>query len=47
LPLVLLSGVQRKNAEAIVLDQKVAPRTLQRSLESIVWGEEQLRDRCE
>lgn len=43
----LLSGVQRKNAEAIALDQKVAPRTLQRFLESIVWDEEQLRDRCQ
>jgi SRSO17 transposase len=43
----LLSGVQRKNAEAIALEQRVAPRTLQRFLESIVWDEEQLRDRCQ
>jgi SRSO17 transposase len=43
----LLSDVQRKNAEAIALDQNVAPRTLQRFLESIVWDEQQLRDRCQ
>lgn len=43
----LLSNVQRKNAEAIALDQKVAPRTLQRFLESIVWDEEKLRDCCQ
>jgi len=43
----LLSDVQRKNAEAIGLDQNVAPRTLQRFLESIVWDEEKLRDRCQ
>ena len=43
----LLSDVQRKNVEAIALDQKVAPRTLQRFLESIVWDEEKLRDRCQ
>ncbi len=42
----LMSGVQRKNAEAIALDQNVAPRTLQRFLESIAWDEELLRDRC-
>jgi len=35
----LLSDIQRKNAEAIALDQKVAPRTLQRFLESIAWDE--------
>ncbi len=29
----LLSGVQRKNAEAMALEQNVAPRTLQRFLE--------------
>lgn len=33
----LLSDVQRQNAEAMALDQNVAPRTLQRFLESIVW----------
>lgn len=43
----LLSDVQRKNAEAIALDQNVAPRTLQRFLESIVWNEQLLRDRCQ
>ncbi|MCC7476778.1 MAG: transposase, partial [Pirellulales bacterium] len=43
----LLSGVRRKNAEAIALDQFVAPRTLQRFLESIVWDEQKLRDRCQ
>lgn len=43
----LLSGVQRKNVEAIALDQDVAPRTLQRFLESIVWDEQRLRDRCQ
>ena len=31
----LLSNVQRKNAEAIALQQNVPPRTLQRFLESI------------
>ena len=43
----LLSDVQRKNAEAIALEQNVAPRTLQRFLESLVWNEQQLRDRCQ
>lgn len=43
----LLSEVRRKNVEAIALDQNVAPRTLQRFLESIVWDEEKLRDRCQ
>ncbi len=43
----LLSGVQRKNTEAIALDQGVPPRTLQRFLESIVWDEQKLRDRCQ
>lgn len=43
----LQSDVQRKNAEAIALDQNVAPRTLQRFLESIVWDEHMLRDRCQ
>lgn len=42
-----LSNVQRKNMEAIALDQKVAPRTLQRFLESIVWDEQMLRDQCQ
>lgn len=43
----LLSSVQRKNAEAIAVQQCVAPRTLQRFLESIVWDEQKLRDRCQ
>jgi SRSO17 transposase len=43
----LLSNVQRKNAEAIALYQKLAPRTLQRFLESLVWDEQQLRDECQ
>lgn len=43
----LLSDVQRKNVEGMALDQKVAPRTLQRFLESIVWDEQMLRDRCQ
>ena len=43
----LLSNVQRKNAEAMALDQNVAPRTLQRFLESIAWDEDLLRDRCQ
>jgi SRSO17 transposase len=43
----LLSDVQRKNVEAIALDQRVAPRTLQRFLESIIWDEQGLRDRCQ
>jgi SRSO17 transposase len=43
----LMSNIQRKNAEAIALDQGVAPRTLQRFLESIVWDEAKLRDRCQ
>lgn len=43
----LLSDVGRKNVEAMALDQNVAPRTLQRFLESIAWDEQQLRDRCQ
>ena len=43
----LLSGLQRKTAEAIALQFGTAPRTLQRFLESIKWNEEQLRDRCQ
>jgi SRSO17 transposase len=43
----LLSHVQRKNVEALALAQRVAPRTLQRFLESIRWDEERLRDRCQ
>lgn len=43
----LLSNVQRKNVEAMALEQNVAPRTLQRFLESIVWDEQMLRDECQ
>jgi SRSO17 transposase len=43
----LLSDVPRKNAEAVALDQGVAPRTLQRFLESIVWDEQRLLARCQ
>jgi SRSO17 transposase len=43
----LLSDVPRKNVEAIALRQNVAPRTLQRFLESVVWDEQLLLDRCQ
>jgi SRSO17 transposase len=43
----LLSDVPRKNAEAMALDQNIAPRTLQRFLESMAWDEGLLRDRCQ
>jgi SRSO17 transposase len=42
-----LSDLHRKTAEAIALKFGVAPRTLQRFLESIKWDEEKLRDRCQ
>lgn len=42
-----LSNLHRKTAEAIALQFKAAPRTLQRFLESIKWDEEQLRNRCQ
>jgi SRSO17 transposase len=42
-----LSNLHRKNAEAIALEFKTPPRTLQRFLESIKWDEEKLRDRCQ
>ena len=42
-----LSDVHRKTAEAVALRFKIAPRTLQRFLESIKWDEEKLRDRCQ
>lgn len=42
-----LSNLHRKTAEAIGLQFKTAPRTLQRFLESIKWDEEKLRDRCQ
>ena len=43
----LLGDVQRKNVEAMALDQDVAPRTLQRFLESIRWDHDALRDQCQ
>lgn len=43
----LLSNVSRKNVEAVALAQNVAPRTLQRFLETIQWDEQRLRDRCQ
>lgn len=42
-----LSNVHRKTAEAIALQFGKAPRTLQRFLESILWDEKRLRDRCQ
>lgn len=42
-----LSGIHRKNAEAIALEVGRPPRTLQRFLESVKWDEERLRDRCQ
>ncbi len=43
----LLSDLQRKNAEAIALKEGVAPRTLQRFLESIKWDHEEVLRRCQ
>ena len=43
----LMSGVQRKNVEAMALDQKMAPRTPQRLLDSIAWDHAMLRDQCQ
>ncbi len=42
-----LSNLHRKTAEAIGLQFKTPPRTLQRFLESVKWDEEKLRDRCQ
>jgi SRSO17 transposase len=42
-----LSNLHRKTAEAIALQEGVAPRTLQRFLESIKWDEDKLRNRCQ
>lgn len=42
----LLSDLQRKNVEAIALKQGVAPRTLQRFLESIHWDHDEVLRRC-
>jgi len=43
----LLSDEHRKNVEAIALRFNTAPRTLQRFLESILWEESLLRDKCQ
>jgi len=43
----LLSGLQRKNVEAIALELGKAPRTLQRFVESIKWDEAGVRDECQ
>lgn len=43
----LLSGLGRKNAEAIALEFDTPPRTLQRLLESIKWDEKAVRDKCQ
>src|SRR6266852_1495704 len=42
----LLSGLQRKNVEAIALEFGKPPRTLQRFVESIKWDEVGVRDDC-
>ena len=42
-----LSNLKRKNVEAIALQFRKAPRTLQRFFESIKWDEEKLRNRCQ
>jgi SRSO17 transposase len=42
-----LSNLHRKTAEAIALQFKTAPRTLQRFFESIKWDEEKLRNHCQ
>jgi SRSO17 transposase len=42
-----LSGLKRKNCEAIALEFGIPPRTLQRLLESVNWDESKLRDRCQ
>ncbi|MDA8743029.1 transposase [Rubripirellula amarantea] len=43
----LLSSLQRKNVEAIALDQNIPPRTLQRFLESIKWDQDKLLRKCQ
>ena len=42
----LLSDLQRKNAEAIALQQGVKPRTLQRFLETLKWDHDEVLRRC-
>jgi SRSO17 transposase len=41
-----LSNIHRKNCESMAIEFDVAPRTLQRLLESIKWNESRVRDRC-
>ena len=43
----MLSNLQRKNVEAIALENGVAPRTLQRFLESIKWDQDKLIEKCQ
>ena len=43
----LLSNVQREERGGHRAGSERAPRTLQRFLESIVWDEQRLRDRCQ
>ena len=43
----LLSNLQRKNIEAMALEFAIAPRTLQRFVESIKWDESGLRGDCQ
>ena len=42
----LLSEIGRKNVETIALKQGIAPRTLQRFLESIKWDHDAVLRRC-
>jgi len=42
-----LSDVHRKTLEGIALEFGIAPRTLQRFIESNKWDEEKLHDRCQ
>lgn len=42
----LLSDIGRKNVETIALKQGVAPRTLQRFLETIKWDHQKVLRRC-
>ena len=43
----LLSAESRKNVEALALRSGLAPRTLQRFLESIKWDDRLLEDNCQ
>ena len=42
-----LSDLPRKSVEPIALDAGTPPRTLQRFLESIQWGEQRMRDKLQ